>query len=139
MRIPLLAALAGVIALAACKDATRPDLNNPSVTDFSTITNLGQVQALTVGVLNGDRGQIGNEILFGETIGRDGYRLTGSEPRFVTELNGPAIDPSDFLGAALWPYATIRLATLALTASITPILPCSRPSRSRRRWAISAR
>ena len=114
MRIPFLAMLAGALALGACKDATRPDLNNPSVTDFSTITNLSQVQALTIGVLNGDRGQIGNEILYGETIGRDGYRLTGSEPRFVTELNGEAIDPSDFLGAALWPYASIRLANIGI-------------------------
>lgn len=114
MRIPYLAALFGALALGACNDATRPDLNNPSVTDFSTISNLSQVQALTVGVLNGDRGQIGNEVLYGETIGRDGYRLTGSEPRYVTELNGSAINSSDFLGAALWPYASIRLANIGI-------------------------
>ena len=114
MRIPYLAVLLGALALSACKDSTRPDLNNPSVTDFSTITDLSQVQALTVGVLNGDRGQIGNEVLYGETIGRDGYRLTGSEPRFVTELIGSAINPSDFLGGALWPYGSIRLANIGI-------------------------
>lgn len=115
MRIRFLAAVLGVLVVGACKDATRPDLNNPSVTDFSTITNLSQVQALVIGVLNGDRAQIGNEILYGETIGRDGYRLTGSEPRFVTELNGGAIDPSDFLGGALWPYAAVRLANIGIS------------------------
>jgi len=114
MRTSYMAVLLGVLALGACKDATRPDLNNPSVTDFSTITDLSQVQALAIGVLNGDRAQIGNEVLYGETIGRDGYRLTGSEPRFVTELLGDAIDPTDFLGAALWPYAAVRLSNIGI-------------------------
>jgi hypothetical protein len=114
MRISCLALLLGVLGLSACKDATRPDLNNPGVNDFSTITNLSQVQALVIGAINGDRAQIGTEILYGETIGRDGYRLTGSEPRFVTELLGPQIDPSDFLGAALWPYAAVRLTNIGI-------------------------
>jgi hypothetical protein len=114
MRISHLAVLLGVLGLGACKDATRPDLNNPSVNDFSTITNLAQVQALAIGALNGDRTQIGNWVLYGETIGRDGYRLTGSEPRFVTELLGPAINSSDFLGGALWPYAAVRLTNIGI-------------------------
>jgi hypothetical protein len=67
-----------------------------------------------IGVLNADRAQIGNWIQYGEAIGRDGYRLTGSEPRTVTELLGSHIDPSDFLGAALWPYAGIRLANIGI-------------------------
>ncbi|HTE47756.1 MAG TPA: hypothetical protein VK636_21110, partial [Gemmatimonadaceae bacterium] len=115
MRISYLAVLLGVLGLGACKDATRPDLNNPGVSDFSTITDLSQVQALATGALDGDRTQIGNWVLFGETIGRDGYRLTGSEPRFVTELLGPSIDNSDFLGAALWPYAAVRLTNIGIS------------------------
>ena len=114
MRISHLALLLGVLGLGACKDATRPDLNNPGVNDFSTINNLSQVQALVIGALNGDRAQIGNNVLYGETIGRDGYRLTGSEPRFVTELLGPAINTSDFLGGALWPYAAVRLSNIGI-------------------------
>jgi len=114
MRIRYLAVLLGALAMGACKDATRPNLNNPSVNDFSTISNLAQVQALTTGVLFGDRAQAGNDILYGETIGRDGYRLTGSEPRFVTELLGTAINSSDFLGAALWPFASIRVANIGI-------------------------
>ncbi|HMI59026.1 MAG TPA: hypothetical protein VK511_13310 [Gemmatimonadaceae bacterium] len=115
MRISYCSLLLGVIALSACKDATRPDLNNPGVTDFSTINNLAQVQALATGALDGDRTQVGNFVLFGETIGRDGYRLTGSEPRFVTELLGPSINNSDFLGAALWPYAAVRLSNIGIS------------------------
>jgi starch-binding outer membrane protein, SusD/RagB family len=115
MRIRYTAVLLGALALGACKDATRPDLNNPSVGDFSTITDRSQVQALATGVLFGDRGQIGNQILYGETMGRDGYRLTGSEPRFVTELLGPAINSSDFLGGALWPYGSVRLSNIGIS------------------------
>jgi starch-binding outer membrane protein, SusD/RagB family len=115
MRIRYTAVLLGALALGACKDATRPDLNNPSVGDFSTITDRSQVQALATGVLFGDRGQIGNQILYGETMGRDGYRLTGSEPRYVTELLGPAINSSDFLGGALWPYGSVRLSNIGIS------------------------
>jgi starch-binding outer membrane protein, SusD/RagB family len=115
MRIRYTAVLLGALALGACKDATRPDLNNPSVGDFSTITDRSQVQALATGVLFGDRGQTGNQILYGETMGRDGYRLTGSEPRFVTELLGPAINSSDFLGGALWPYGSVRLSNIGIS------------------------
>jgi starch-binding outer membrane protein, SusD/RagB family len=115
MRIRYTAVLLGALALGACKDSTRPDLNNPSVGDFSTITDRSQVQALATGVLFGDRGQIGNQILYGETMGRDGYRLTGSEPRFVTELLGPAINSSDFLGGALWPYGSVRLSNIGIS------------------------
>jgi hypothetical protein len=115
MRISHLAVLLGVLALGACKDATRPDLNNPGVNDFSTINDLSQVQALVIGAINGDRDQIGNWVLYGETIGRDGYRLTGSEPRFVTELLGSSINSSDFLGGALWPYAAVRLTNIGIS------------------------
>jgi starch-binding outer membrane protein, SusD/RagB family len=115
MRIRYTVVLLGALALGACKDATRPDLNNPSVGDFSTITDRSQVQALATGVLFGDRGQIGNQILYGETMGRDGYRLTGSEPRYVTELLGPAINSSDFLGGALWPYGSVRLSNIGIS------------------------
>jgi len=67
--------------------------------DYSVITDLPHLQALVTGVVRGDRVQNENEIIYGETMGRDGMRLTGSEPRFVTELLGPSsIDPSDFLG-----------------------------------------
>jgi starch-binding outer membrane protein, SusD/RagB family len=104
----------GALAFGACSLPNDPNLNNPNVSDFSTITNLSQVQALATGVLRADRVQNENEILYGETIGRDGMRMTGSEPRFVTELLGTSINPSDFLGGALWPYATIRLANIGI-------------------------
>jgi len=113
MRITYLVLAFGALTVGACNLPDDPNLNNPSVTDFSTITDLPHLQALVTGVLRGDRVQNENEIIYGETIGRDAMRLTGSEPRFVTELLGPStMDPSDFLGASLWPYAAVRLANI---------------------------
>jgi len=115
MRTTSVALALGVLTLVACNLPNEPNLNNPSANDFSVITDLPHLQALVTGVVRGDRVQNENEIIYGETMGRDGMRLTGSEPRFVTELLGPSsIDPSDFLGGALWPYATVRLANIGL-------------------------
>jgi starch-binding outer membrane protein, SusD/RagB family len=115
MRTTYVALALGALVLGACNLPDEANLNNPSANDFSVITDQPHLQALVTGVLRGDRVQNENEIIYGETIGRDGMRLTGSEPRFVTELLGPSsIDPSDFLGAALWPFATIRLANIGL-------------------------
>ncbi len=108
MRIRLLALALGVMFVGACTDTTRPDLNNPSASDYSNITSLGQVQTLALGVLVYDRGEITTEILRNEIIGRDAYNLPVSEPRWVTELLGPRIDPGGFNGSATWPYASIR-------------------------------
>ena len=115
MRTTHVALALGVLTLVACNLPNEPNLNNPSANDFSVITDLPHLQALVTGVVRGDRVQNENEIIYGETMGRDAMRLTGSEPRFVTELLGPSsIDPSDFLGGALWPFATVRLANIGL-------------------------
>ena len=101
MKIGHVALALGALAFSACSLPNDLNLNNPSQNDFSTIADLPHLQALVSGVVRGDRAQNENEIIYGETIGRDGMRLTGSEPRFVTELLGPStIDPSDFLGGA---------------------------------------
>src|SRR6267143_1718508 len=115
MRTTSVALALGVLTLVACNLPNEPNLNNPSANDFSVITDLPHLQALVTGVVRGDRVQNENEIIYGETMGRDGMRLTGSEPRFVTELLGPSsIDPSDFLGGALWPYGTVRVSNIGL-------------------------
>ena len=101
-------------AAAACSDVNRPDLNNASVSSFSKITSRAQVAALSVGVLSRDRANNETEITINEIIGRDAYILTTSEPRFVTQLLGTSVDPSGFLGTALWPYDGIRLANIGI-------------------------
>ena len=115
MRTTYMALALGALMFVACNLPNDPNLNNPSASDYSVITDLPHLQALVTGVVRGDRVQNENEIIYGETMGRDAMRLTGSEPRFVTELLGPSsIDASDFLGGALWPYATVRLANIGL-------------------------
>jgi hypothetical protein len=114
MQFRHLALALGVLTVAACTDSNRPDLNNSSVSQFSKITSRTQVSAIAVGVLSTDRGRNEAEIQIGEIIGRDGYQLTTSEPRWVTQLLGPSIDPSGFLGVALWPYDGVRLANIGI-------------------------
>src|SRR5690348_15228577 len=110
MRTTYVALALGALVFGACNLPDEANLNNPSANDFSVITDLPHLQALVTGVLRGDRVQNEDEIIYGETIGRDGMRLTGSEPRFVTELLGPcSIVPSDVLGGALGLYDTGRV------------------------------
>ena len=114
MHTRILALALGVGLLAACTDVNAPNLNSPSQSDYTTITDRGQVQNLVTGLISGDRGQIGGELNFGEILGRDAYELTSAEPRNWTELLGPSIDPSGFIGRAVWPYGTIRLADIGI-------------------------
>ncbi|HVH67589.1 MAG TPA: hypothetical protein VM716_06950 [Gemmatimonadales bacterium] len=107
-------AIAG-LAVAACNEPNEPNLNGPNVSDFSTITTLAQVQDLVTGVLRGDRVQAENEIIEGEIMGRDLFNLTSSEFRWETQLLGPGIDPSGFLGNRIWPFANIRLANIGIS------------------------
>jgi starch-binding outer membrane protein, SusD/RagB family len=114
MRIRRLARALGVLAVGACDLPNDPNLNGPSITDYATITALAQVQNLATGVLRGDRVHAENEIIEGEIIGRDAFVLTASETRWETELLGPSIDPSGFLGIRVFPYEVIRLANIGL-------------------------
>jgi starch-binding outer membrane protein, SusD/RagB family len=107
---PALAAL----AFGACHEPNEPNLNGPSVADYSTITTLAQVQNLATGVLRGDRPDQEQAITAGEIMGRDLLNLTPSEDRWETELLGPGIDPSGFLGFFVFDYATVRLANIGL-------------------------
>jgi hypothetical protein len=112
MRTRYVALSLGALAVGGCSLPNDPNLNGPSVTDYSTIANLAQVQTLTTGVLRGDRIVGEQEIYFGEIVGRDAFILTASEFRYETELLGPAIDAAGFIGARMWPYGTIRLANI---------------------------
>jgi len=114
MRLRHMALALGLLAVAACKDVNRPDLNNPSLTDFSKISTVSQISAIAIGLISADRGRNEFDIQASEIIGRDAYQLTTSEPRWVTQLLGPSIDPSGFIGVALWPYDGIRLANIGI-------------------------
>lgn len=100
-----------------CKEPVVPDYNNPSESDFTSFKTAGQVQATAIGLIAGDRASASNEVLYGETLGRDAYRLDGAEPRYVTGLLADAIDPSNFIGTSMWPYAAIHQADVMIKAT----------------------
>jgi hypothetical protein len=114
MRTRLIAFALGIVFIAACEDPSRPDLNNPSVSDYSNITSVSQVAALATGMLGFDRASHTSEILRAEIIGRDAYNLPVSEPRWVSDLLGPNIDPGGFNGTSNWPYQPIRQANVGI-------------------------
>lgn len=114
MRTRLMAFALGVTFISACQDPARPDLNNPSVSDYSNITSTSQIAALATGMLGYDRAFIASEILRAEIMGRDAYNLPVSEPRWVQDLLGPSIDPGGFNGTATWPYTPIREANIGI-------------------------
>jgi starch-binding outer membrane protein, SusD/RagB family len=118
MRTRYLALAFAAFAVGACNLPNDPNLNGPSVTDYSTITSLAQVQNLVSGVLSNDRFPAESQILEAEVIGRDAFVLTASEFRYESELLGPTpgIDASGFLGVRVFPYATIRLANIGVGA-----------------------
>lgn len=114
MRICQVGLVLGLALLGACQEVNSPNLNDPSENDYTNITSRAQVQNLVLGLIAEDRGDIGTQILYGESMGRDGVRIFGAEPRFVNQLLGPNIDPSGFIGTALWPYDGIQLANIAV-------------------------
>jgi hypothetical protein len=114
MRTRIIAFALGVVFIAACEDPSRPDLNNPSVSDYTNITSISQVSALATGLLGYDRAAHTSEILRAEIIGRDAYNLPVSEPRWVQDLLGPNIDPGGFNGTSNWPYQPIRQANIGI-------------------------
>jgi hypothetical protein len=127
MRTRYFALALGALAIGGCSLPNDPNLNGPSVTDYSTIANLAQLQTLVTGVLRGDRIVGEQEIYFREIVGRDAYVLTASEFRYETELLGPppGIDPGGFIGARMWPYGSIRLASIGyhgVTAASSALL-----------------
>jgi hypothetical protein len=127
MQTRYLALALGALAVGGCNLPNDPNLNAPNVSEYSTITNLAQVQAVATGVLRGDRIVGEQEIYFGEIVGRDAFILTASEFRYETELLGPAIDPGGFIGARMWPYGTIRLANIGAhgvsASALAPVGP----------------
>lgn len=117
MRNRLTAALAvSALALGACTDPTVPELNNAP--EQTSVSSLPQIQNLASGLIDGDRVSHTTEVLYLETMARDAVRLDGSESRYVTNLLGATIDPSNFIGGAIWgaQYRNIRAAELFKTA-----------------------
>jgi hypothetical protein len=109
-------ALAGALVLStACRDS----LNAPSQDNL--VAGSGQpLQNLVTGVIAQDRSAVMafSYLLYPETEARNSVRIDPNEPRFISELIGVPIDPTDFIGASGWTayYAEIRAANQLLTS-----------------------
>lgn len=108
--------LGGVVG---CNAPTIPFPNGPTEDEISVITTRDQIQGLATGLLDGDRASHATQILFFETMARDMYRIDPAESRYLTNLLGPRIDPSNFVGGAVWagPYRVIRTANMLISAT----------------------
>jgi hypothetical protein len=113
-----LAAVATVLLVGACRDATVPDLNNPQEAEFTRLTDRSQLQAVARGLIDQDRQSYATQVLFDEIMGRDLYRVDPAESRFITRLLGTSISNSDFIGNSVWtaPYRTARTVDFFLTS-----------------------
>lgn len=110
------AALAVALLVGACKDATVPDLNNPSLEGVLVNPTRGQVQSMATGLIIGNRSTIGPLVRDLEILGRDAYNLDAADPRWVTELL-IQLDPGGF-GSRHWagPYRNVKGANVLLAA-----------------------
>lgn len=117
MKKKLIAALAAVLVVSgACQEG----LSAPSQ-DAIVAGSAQPVQNLVTGVIAQDRlqGTRFAYLLYPETEARNTVRIDPNEPRYINELIGVPIDPSDFIGGSGWTegYQTVRAATQLLSGS----------------------
>jgi len=64
------------------------NLNGPTIEDYSKNASIGQLNGLVTGTLSGMRNSIGTYLDAVSVIGREIYRFSNADPRFVSELLG---------------------------------------------------
>jgi starch-binding outer membrane protein, SusD/RagB family len=120
MKTRFLALALAAVTLGACDDSFVPDFNNPNELDYTVFTSRDALQSAVTGLADGDRQLHDFQVLIQETIGRNVYRIDGSEPRYITSpLGSQNVSRTNFIGAAIWtgPYANIRTGRLLIAGS----------------------
>lgn len=121
-RASVLATLLGALSLAGCGDLTVPDYNNPSIEDLRDNPTPAAVRAAATGLLVGARSNISAPNAYVSLLGilgRESYNFDPSDPRFITEMLAPELNPgSPAFGANLWSlrYRNIQNAQILLGA-----------------------
>jgi hypothetical protein len=117
MRSSLLVLVFGATVMGACEAPLVPNLNDPIIDDFRQNPTPAQVQSMATGLLFGSRVDMGPHIRNTEIIGRDAYNLDPADPRWVSQLLGPNLDPGGF-GQAHWlvRYRNIKAANILINA-----------------------
>ncbi|HEV2148057.1 MAG TPA: RagB/SusD family nutrient uptake outer membrane protein [Longimicrobiaceae bacterium] len=118
----VLATLLGAAFLGGCGDLTVPDYNNPSIEDLRSNPTPAGVRAAATGLLVGARANISAPNAYVSLLGilgRESYNFDPSDPRFITEMLAPELNPgSPAFGANLWAlrYRNIQNAVILLGA-----------------------
>jgi starch-binding outer membrane protein, SusD/RagB family len=114
---------AGVLALsallAACKETTVPNLNNPSLESLTETPTASVVNGAATGMLIALRGRVGTEATAMGILGREMFNLDQAEPRnVIAYLQGP-IEPGGFVQDLSWgaSYRNIRAGMTILEAA----------------------
>ena len=125
-RLALAAVL--VLGLAGCDlfsvDEVQ-DPNNPSLDDIVANPTPDKLANVAAGIESGSRIDISLYLINVGVVGREFYRFSGSDPRFVTELLGEGsqtLDNNTFYISRPWSarYRTIRNAYILLEATDVP-------------------
>jgi hypothetical protein len=127
-RLALAATLGLALGLAGCDvfdvDEVQ-DPNNPSLNDVIANPTPDKLANVAAGIESGSRIDISLYLINVGVVGREFYRFSGSDPRFVTELLGEGsqtLDNNTFYIARPWGarYRTIRNAYVLLEATDAP-------------------
>lgn len=122
--------LAGLSALFPSCKKDYGNLNSPTVEDFLKNASKDQLNNLVSGTESGMRNVLSFYLDDIGTIGREGYRFSGSEPRYVTDLlgaNAGTLSSSNFYITQPWAarYRVVKNCNVLIQAaanstSITP-------------------
>ena len=98
------------------------NLNSPTVEDFLSNASQSQLNNLVSGTESGLRNAIALYLDDAGTLGREGYRFSGSEPRYVTDLlgaNDATLSGSNFYITNPWAarYRVIKNSNLLIQAA----------------------
>ncbi|WP_298391304.1 RagB/SusD family nutrient uptake outer membrane protein [Hydrotalea sp.] len=106
----------------ACKKAPIPYLNGPTSQQITTDATISELNNLVTGTESGLRNNIAIYLDVVSMIGREGYRFSGSEPRYTSDLLGAGsaiLDNNTFYLTNPWGsrYNTIRNAYVLIQAA----------------------
>jgi starch-binding outer membrane protein, SusD/RagB family len=116
----LLFILAGTLVISCQKDYG--NLNGPTAENFLTDPNAGDLNNLVTGIESGMRNNIALYLDDVGTIGRENYRFSPSEPRYITDLLGADssfLSNSNFYITNTWAarYRVVKNCNLLLQAT----------------------
>ncbi len=116
-----LAAAGLALSISACKLESIIDPNSPSLGGVEADASLGEIQNLVTGIEAGMRQNLNQYYDGVSVIGREYYRLSGSDPRFTSDLLGKGsavLDNNTFYTTIPYAdrYRTVKNCNILITA-----------------------